>query len=131
MNCRYARVAQPGRALGRRPSRRAFKSRPWHKIMPYEAENNNNNILIQVIPLFFRFSMNKGKTKKSKTKKSSAKSTKAKTKRVSKNKKSKNSELFEDTGVIVVDDDLTVDKEKELEERRAFLEEARSQDSSE
>ena len=74
--------------------------------------------------------MNKGKTKKSKTKKSSAKSTKAKTKRVSKSKKSKNSELFEDTGVIVVDDDLIVDKEKELEERRAFLEEARSQDSS-
>jgi len=35
-----------------------------------------------------------------------------------------------DDGVIVVDDDLTVDKEKELEERRAFLEEARSQDSS-
>ena len=97
--------------------------------MPYEAKNNNNNILIQVIPLFFRFSMNKGKTKKSKTKKSSAKSTKAKTKRVSKSKKSKNSE-FEDTGVVVVDDDLTVDKEKELEERRAFLEEARSQDSS-
>jgi len=73
--------------------------------------------------------MNKGKTKKSKTKKSSAKSTKAKTKRVSKSKKSKNSE-FEDTGVVVVDDNLTVDKEKELEERRAFLEEARSQDSS-
>ena len=92
-------------------------------------KNNNNNILIQVIPLFFRFSMNKGKTKKSKTKKSSAKSTKAKTKRVSKSKKSKNSE-FEDTGVVVVDDNLTVDKEKELEERRAFLEEARSQDSS-
>jgi choline kinase len=73
--------------------------------------------------------MNKSKTKKSKTKKSSAKSTKAKTKRVSKSKKSKNSE-FEDTGVVVVDDNLTVDKEKELEERRAFLEEARSQDSS-
>ena len=74
--------------------------------------------------------MNEGKTKKSKTKKSSSKSTKAKTKRVSKSKKSKKSELFEDTGVIVVDDDLMVDKEKELEERRAFLEEARSQDSS-
>jgi len=75
--------------------------------------------------------MNDGKTKKSKTKKPSTKSTKAKTKRVSKSKKSKNSESFEDIGVIVVDDDLTVDKEKELEERRAFLEEARSQDSSE
>ena len=32
--------------------------------------------------------------------------------------------------MVVVDDNLTVDKEKELEERRAFLEEARSQDSS-
>ena len=73
---------------------------------------------------------NKSKTKKSKTNKSSTKSTKAKTKRGSKTKKSKNSESFEDIGVIVVDDDLTVDKEKELEERRAFLEEARSQDSS-
>ena len=75
--------------------------------------------------------MNDGKTKKSKTKKPSTKSTKAKTKRASKSKKSKKSESFEDIGVIVVDDDLTVDKEKELEERRAFLEEARSQDSSE
>ena len=68
--------------------------------------------------------------KKSKTKKPLTKSTKAKTKRVSKSKKSKKSESFEDIGVIVVDDDLTVDKEKELEERRVFLEEARSQDSS-
>ena len=75
--------------------------------------------------------MNGGKTKKSKAKKPSTKSTKAKTNRVSKSKKSKKSESFEDIGVIVVDDDLTVDKEKELEERRAFLEEARSQDSAE
>jgi len=75
--------------------------------------------------------MKNDKTKKLKAKKSSTKSTKAKTKRGSKTKKSKNSESFEDIGVIVVDDDLTVDKEKELEERRAFLEEARSQDSSE
>ena len=74
--------------------------------------------------------MNDGKTKKSNAKKHSTKSTKAKTKRVSKSKKSKKSESFEDIGVIVVDDDLTVDKEKELEERRVFLEEARSQDSS-
>ena len=75
--------------------------------------------------------MNDGKTKKSKAKKPSTKSIKAKTKSASKSKKSKKSESFEDIGVIVVDDDLTVDKEKELEERRAFLEEARSQDSSE
>jgi len=76
--------------------------------------------------------MNDGKTKKSEAKKPSTKSTKAKTKRASKTKgKSKKSESFEDIGVIVVDDDLTVDKEKEQEERRVFLEEARSQDSSE
>jgi len=74
--------------------------------------------------------MNDGKTIKSNAKKPSTKSTKAKTKRVSKSKKSKKSESFEDIGVIVVDDDLTVDKEKELEERRVFLEESRSQDSS-
>ena len=73
--------------------------------------------------------MKKDKTKKLKTKKSPSKSAGAKTKRVSKSKKSKNSE-FEDIGVIVVDDNLIIDKEKELEERRAFLEEARSQDSS-
>ena len=70
------------------------------------------------------------KQKNQTQKKPSTKSTKAKTKRVSKSKKSKKSESFEDIGVIVVDDDLTVDKEKELEERRVFLEEARSQDSS-
>ena len=74
--------------------------------------------------------MNESKIKKPKAKKSSAKSKKTKVKHASKSKKSKNSD-FEDTGVIVVDDDLSVDKEKELEERRAFLEEARSQDSSE
>jgi len=73
--------------------------------------------------------MNESKTKKSKAKKSLAKSKKTKVKRASKSKKSKNSD-FEDTGVVVVDDDLSIDKEKELEERRAFLEEARSQDSS-
>ena len=31
---------------------------------------------------------------------------------------------------MIVDDDLVVDKEAELEERRAFLEEARSQEAS-
>ena len=33
-------------------------------------------------------------------------------------------------GIIVIDDDLEVDKEKELEERNAYLEEARSQDAA-
>ena len=35
-----------------------------------------------------------------------------------------------DTGIIIVDDDLTVDRETEFEERRAYLEEARSQEAS-
>ena len=44
-------------------------------------------------------------------------------------KKPKNTGLEEDSGIILIDDDLVTDKEKELEERRAYLEEARSQDS--
>ena len=35
-----------------------------------------------------------------------------------------------DSGIIIVDDDLTIDRETELEERRAYLEEARSQEAS-
>ena len=45
-----------------------------------------------------------------------------------KGKKSKNTEP-EDSGIVLIDDDLSTDTEKELEERRAYLEEARSQDS--
>tara|TARA_B100000929_G_C15375295_1_gene375864 strand:+ start:183 stop:401 length:219 start_codon:yes stop_codon:yes gene_type:complete len=45
-------------------------------------------------------------------------------------KKSKSVETEPDFGIVIVDDDLTVDKEAELEERRAFLEEARSQEAS-
>jgi hypothetical protein len=68
----------------------------------------------------------KAKTKKakaSKTTKSKAKSTK------SKSKKAKE-EPFGDSGIVIVDDELEIDKEKVNEERRAYLEEARSQDSS-
>ncbi|MBC8251494.1 MAG: hypothetical protein H8E89_07905 [Candidatus Nitrosopelagicus sp.] len=36
----------------------------------------------------------------------------------------------DDSGIIIVDDDLSVDRETELEERRAYLEEARSQEAS-
>jgi len=68
----------------------------------------------------------KAKTKKakaSKTTKSKAKSTK------SKNKKAME-EPFGDSGIVIVDDELEIDQEKVNEERRAYLEEARSQDSS-
>ena len=64
------------------------------------------------------------KTKKTKSKPKSAgkKSTKKRTK--------KSSDLPDDPGIILIDDDLEIDTEKELEERRAYLEEARSQETS-
>jgi hypothetical protein len=63
------------------------------------------------------------KTKASKTTKSKDKSTK------SKSKKAKE-EPFGDSGIVIVDDELEIDQEKVNEERRAYLEEARSQDAS-
>ncbi len=63
----------------------------------------------------------KDKTKKAKT--SKTKSTK------SKNKKVKEAS-FSDMGIVIVDDDIEIDKEKVNEERRAYLEEARSQEAS-
>jgi len=68
----------------------------------------------------------KGKTKKvktSKTTKSKTKSTKSKNKKVKK-------ESFSDMGIVIVDDDIEIDKEKVNEERKAYLEEARSQEAS-
>ena len=59
------------------------------------------------------------KSKKSKTPKSK--------KTTKKSKKSLDS--TDDSGIVLIDDDLGVDTEKELEERKAYLEEARSQDS--
>ena len=45
-------------------------------------------------------------------------------------KKSKKSlDSTDDSGIVLIDDSLEVDTEKELEERKAYLEEARSQDS--
>ena len=35
-----------------------------------------------------------------------------------------------DSGIVIVDDDLSIDKESEREERRAYLEESRSQEAS-
>ena len=59
------------------------------------------------------------KSKKSKT---------AKSKKTTKKSK-KSLEPADDSGIVLIDDDLEVDSEKELEERKAYLEEARSQDS--
>ena len=64
------------------------------------------------------------------TKKKTNKTTNLKTKSTkSKNKKTKG-EPYSDTGIVIVDDDIEIDKEKVNEERRAYLEEARSQDAS-
>ena len=67
----------------------------------------------------------KGKTKAktSKTTKSKAKSTKSKSKKV-------NKASFSDMGIVIVEDDIEIDQEKVNEERKAYLEEARSQEAS-
>ena len=64
------------------------------------------------------------KTKKTKSKPKSA------GKRKTKKKTKELSDLPDDTGIVLIDDDLEIDTEKELEERKAYLEEARSQDTS-
>ena len=61
-------------------------------------------------------------TKKT-TKTSKAKSPK------SKNKKIKD-EPSENSGIIIVDDDIVIDQDQVNEERRAYLEEARSQEAT-
>ncbi len=63
------------------------------------------------------------KKPKSKTSKSKAKSTKSESKKVKQ-------EPFSDMGIVIVDDDIKIDQEKVNEERRAYLEEARSQEAS-
>jgi len=65
------------------------------------------------------------KSKKPKAEKPKAK----KVRKKSTGKRRKKSSDLDDSGIIVIDDDLKIDAEKELEERRAYLEEARSQDS--
>ena len=68
-------------------------------------------------------------TKAKTTKKASSKTTKGKEKSTkSKTKKPKN-EPMGDGGIVIVDDDITIDQEKVNEERRAYLEEARSQEA--
>ena len=64
-----------------------------------------------------------GKAKKTKKKASSA--------TAKKKAKSKNSDTYDDSGIILIDDDLEIDTEKISEERKAYLEESRSQDASE
>ena len=68
------------------------------------------------------------KTKKSKAvKPKSTKTRKSKSKKIRK----KSSDSADNSGIVVIEDDLKIDLEKELEERKAYLEESRSQDASE
>jgi len=74
------------------------------------------------------------KKKSAKKTKTEGKKTKAKTSKITKSTKSKNKkvkeESFSDSGIVIVDDEIEIDKEKVNEERRAYLEEARSQEAS-
>ena len=83
----------------------------------------------------------KKKTKSPEQKKPAAKKTKkkvAKKPTITKTKKPRKSvkkigsdyDDDNDTGIVLIDDDLNVDEQTELEERKAYLEEARSQESS-
>ena len=70
------------------------------------------------------------KSKKKTTKKTSkAKTVKSKAKSKAKTKSKNEQEDFGD-GIAIIDDDLSIDQEKINEERRAYLEEARSQEAS-
>ncbi|MDP7284892.1 MAG: hypothetical protein QF488_01890 [Candidatus Nitrosopelagicus sp.] len=65
-----------------------------------------------------------------KAKKASKKTSSTKIKKKSK-AKSKNLDTYDDSGIVLIDDDLEIDTEKVSEERKAYLEESRSQDASE
>ena len=51
-------------------------------------------------------------------------------KKSAKKKVKKSADSTDDSGIVLIDDDMEIDVEKELEERKAFLEEARSQDTA-
>jgi len=63
----------------------------------------------------------KSKKAKTKSKKTGKKSAKKKAK--------KSADSADDSGIVQIDDEMVIAPEKELEERKAFLEEARSQDT--
>ena len=72
--------------------------------------------------------------KSTKAKTTTAKTTKAKTTSKAKTSKIKKKKIKDlppdDSGLVIVEDDIVIDQEKVNEERRAYLEEARSQEAS-
>ncbi|HET6457793.1 MAG TPA: hypothetical protein VFG24_02810 [Nitrosopumilaceae archaeon] len=71
------------------------------------------------------------KDKKKETKKKSPSEKKKKAPAKAKPKLKQDLVSSDDAGIIVVEDDTNMDKEAELEARKAYLEEARSQEASE
>ena len=72
----------------------------------------------------------KKSTKKTAKKASKAKTSTSKTKSKTKTKSKKEKQEDYGEGIAIIDDDLTIDQDKINEERRAYLEEARSQEAS-
>jgi len=67
--------------------------------------------------------------KKTPKKSTEKKTTKAKTTKSKAKTKKPKEEPSGDMGIVIVDDDIEIDQEKVNEERRAYLEEARSQEA--
>jgi hypothetical protein len=67
--------------------------------------------------------------KKAKSKKPKKAKSKIQTVKVKQKKAKEKNESADEAGIIVIDDDLKTDKTIEHEERRAYLEEARSQEA--
>jgi len=67
--------------------------------------------------------------KKTSKKSTEKKTTKAKTTKSKAKTKKPKEEPSGDMGIVIVDDDIEIDQEKVNEERRAYLEEARSQEA--
>ncbi len=68
--------------------------------------------------------------KKTAKKTTKAKTTKSRAKPKVKTKSKKEPQEYYGDGIAIIDDDLIIDQEKINEERRAYLEEARSQEAS-
>ena len=73
---------------------------------------------------------NKKSSTSSKVTSSKVKSSKVKSSKVKSKNKKNNNEPNEDSGIVIVEDDIVIDQDKVNEERRAYLEEARSQEAS-
>jgi len=74
--------------------------------------------------------MTEKKVKKKTTVKTKNTSTSSKAKPTKSKKKKIKDEPSGDSGIVIVDDDIVIDQDKVNEERRAYLEEAKSQDAT-